>query len=151
MGTGSGYLASIAARYGGEVIGADVNPKAVAYAREHHPLPNVRFVLSDLFSEISGEFDLILFNSPYLPSEEGVSDLDGGPEGNEVIIRFLKEAKKHLAKEGVILLLFSSLSKRDVVDASLKKEGYTFSCIATSHAFFETLFVYEITGSLVAA
>lgn len=146
MGTGSGYLADIAARYAIEVIAADINPKAIEYARLHHPLPNVTYILSDLFKNIQGKFDLILFNSPYLPSEEGIVDLalDGGPEGWEVIAEFLRQAREHLARDGIILLLFSSLTKQEKVDQLIDDNNMKAKCVAKSRLFFEDLFVYEI-------
>lgn len=149
MGTGSGFLAGIIAERADEVVAADLNPAAVAYASSHHPLPNVRYVHTDLFAQIEGSFDLIIFNSPYLPSEEGLVDmaLDGGVEGWEVNARFLKQAHGHLRTNGVILLLFSSLTNKEKMDDIIHEEGYSAKCIASAKLFFEELYVYEIRAT----
>jgi len=74
-------------------------------------------IRGDLFEPVTGEFDLILFNAPYLPTspEERGDDwleyaLDGGTTGREVVERFLNGAPAHLSRFGRILLLISSLT-----------------------------------------
>ena len=64
---------------------------------------------SNLFKNLDEKFDTIIFNPPYLPSDPKLKDLtlDGGKKGYELIQKFLKQAKKHLEKKGIILLLFS--------------------------------------------
>jgi len=109
MGTGSGILALAALEKGCDVLAVDINPKSVAHVKSL----GVDAVVSDLFSNVEGKFDVIVFNPPYLPAI-GCEDADvklvvcGGDVGNEIINRFLLSAKKYLAKGGRILLLFSS-------------------------------------------
>lgn len=143
MGTGSGILAEEAAKYADKVLAVDINKEAI---REH---PSIEFRESNLFSNIKESFDLITFNPPYLPSCAKDSDiaLDGGKEGYELIERFLKQAKKHLNKDGVILLLFSSFSKKEEIKRILKKENYSYKEIAKQHIHFEDLYVYEIQSA----
>ncbi len=77
LGTGSGILANIAAKNAGRVIAVDLNPYAIRCAKENSKLNDVQdridFIQGDLFSAFCDglRFDLILFNAPYLPSEEG--------------------------------------------------------------------------------
>ena len=51
-------------------LAADLSPEALAVARENAKRNGVSaaFVLSDLFAEIEGSFDLITANPPYIPS-----------------------------------------------------------------------------------
>jgi len=70
--------------------------------------------------------------------------LDGGKEGWELIAKFLKQAKNYLRKEGTILLLFSSFSKKDKIDNILKGQDYNYKEIAKERIHFEDLYVYEI-------
>ena len=65
-------------------------------------------------------------------------------EGNELIIRFLKEAKQHLNAKGNILLLFSSLSKPEGIFKSMDQEGYAYEQLLTQKMFMEELFVYRV-------
>ncbi|MBC8500951.1 MAG: methyltransferase [DPANN group archaeon] len=147
MGTGSGILAEEAAKYADKVLGVDINEKAIEYCKKKfNNINNLRFRNSDLFSNIKEKFNLIIFNPPYLSSEPKAPDtaLDGGKQGYEVIEQFLKKAKNYLKEKGVILLLFSSLSKKNKIDSILKEENYKYQEIDKEHIHFEELYVYKI-------
>ena len=152
MGTGSGILAEAAAIYAKKVLAADINEAAVDsfdYIVKDEKIKNIEVVKSDLFENIdkNRKFDLIIFNPPYLPTDEELKDIavDGGKEGYEVIERFLVKAKEYLKPKGKILLLFSSLSKKEVLDGILKIEGYRFREIDSLKLAFERLYVYIIS------
>ncbi len=152
MGTGSGIQAIAASKYAEKVVAVDINGKAIDKLNEKIKslgLRNVFAVQSDLFSGVSEKFDLIIFNPPYLPDEsmdvfEGREALYGGEKGYEVIERFLEEAKNYLKGRGRILLLFSSLSNKIVVEGIMRREGYFFREIRRMKLSFESLYVYEI-------
>ncbi len=138
MGSGSGILAFEAVKYAKSVTAADINPRAVKKLKS-----KLNAVQSDLFSNIEGRFDLILFNAPYLPDgEAGSIETDGGESGSETIERFLKEAKAHLAPRGIILLVFSSYTGD--LDSLFKREGYSFKQVDKEKLFFEQLYLYEL-------
>jgi len=91
-------------------------------------------------------FDIIIFNPPYLPEdarEPKSSKLatTGGKKGNEIIIRFLQQAKNYLNKDGKIFLITSSLAEG--VDFS--KLGYNAKEIGCEKLFFERLCIYELS------
>ena len=71
MGTGSGIQAIAAARHAREVVGVDINPEAVLYAKENIKAvgleERVSVIQGDLFSSLGPEdkFDVILFTPPY--------------------------------------------------------------------------------------
>jgi release factor glutamine methyltransferase len=125
MGTGCGILGILAAKKARDVIAVDVNPYAVRCAKENAALNNVRgkmsFVQGDLFTWLSGKatFDLILFNAPYLPAEEGEADSwigrawAGGATGRQIIDRFIAKAPKQLKQKGRVLLMQSTLANVD--------------------------------------
>jgi len=76
VGTGCGILGVLAAKKAGSVVVVDLNPYAIRCARENSALNDVRgkidFIQTDLFTALNAKatFDLILFNAPYLPSDE---------------------------------------------------------------------------------
>ncbi|MFP4423610.1 MAG: HemK2/MTQ2 family protein methyltransferase [Candidatus Woesearchaeota archaeon] len=142
MGTGSGVLAKEALKYG-KVTAVDKNPKAVQYVRETLDIESFE---SDLFSEIDDRFDLIIFNPPYLPQDPGVEDmaLFGGKKGYEVSVDFLDQAADYLKKEGKILFLFSSLTKKDKIEEALVHNMFTWKEVEKKHIFFEDIYVYII-------
>jgi len=151
MGTGAGILAEEALKYSDYVVAADINPKCVKHINDRfHDNNCIYAVQSDLFENVKGKFDLIIFNPPYLPEDkredqESATATTGGKNGWEIIERFLKDAKGHLNKEGKILLLFSSLTNKDKVDELIKKNGFKFQQIDSQKLAFEELFVYLIS------
>jgi release factor glutamine methyltransferase len=151
MGTGSGILASAAAKHAASVIGADINHEAVIYCSKRYKKNNLRFVQSDLFSSIHQKFDVIIFNPPYLPDDARLSDLavDGGKLGHELIERFLQQAKNFLKSNGCILLLFSSLTNQVRVHEILDKNLYVYKRLGEKKLFYEILYVYRIERSAV--
>ncbi len=119
IGTGSGAVAKSLTEITPQVLAVEINPHAAKYA---HEINGIEVIRGDLFKPLCGEFDLILFNAPYLPTtpEERGDDwleyaLDGGPSGRGVVERFLHEAPPHLSTFGRILLLISSLTGIDEV------------------------------------
>lgn len=145
VGTGSGILAREASRYSDDVLAVDINRRAV------NKLKGGKFSVkcSDLFSKVKSKFDIILFNPPYLPKDDGEPGevslaLCGGSHGYEIIERFLKGLNGHLKNEGFALLVFSSLTDRSMVDNLIYKYGFSFDLIDAKRFDFETLFLYKI-------
>lgn len=73
IGTGTGCIAIELAKYykNADVIAVDVCQQALDMAREnaerHNVLKQINFVLSDVFQEVQGKFDIIVSNPPYIP------------------------------------------------------------------------------------
>ncbi|MBS7643501.1 methyltransferase [Candidatus Bathyarchaeota archaeon] len=151
MGTGCGILAILAAEKAQKVIGVDINPHAIKCAIENAKLNGVDtrkivFRQGNLFEPISAneKFNLIIFNSPYLPVEETKEEWlekawSGGKNGREVIDRFVNEAPKYLKENGRILLLQSTLSDVDKTVENLRKLKLNVRVIAEERMDFETL------------
>jgi len=152
VGTGCGILGIIAAEKAARVIAIDINPHAVRCAIENAVLNHVDdkmfCIRGDLFTAIKNraKFDLILFNAPYLPSEDAEetswleSAWSGGPSGRRIINRFVHDAPNYLKPEGRLLLLQSTLS--NISDTLEKLEGENMkTTVAAEKAlpFFETI------------
>lgn len=143
IGTGSGILAQEVAKYS-NVVACDIDKKIIKRLEKENKNPNLKFIFSDLFSNVEGKFDLIFFNPPYLPSDKiKDKELDGGNKGTEIIARFLYHAKKYLKRNGKILLLCSSLNK--YIEELFIKYDYRFKKIDEQKMFFEKLFIYELS------
>ncbi len=147
VGTGTGLIALLMARKAKYVLGVDVNPKAVELARRNarlNGISNVEFRLSDLFENVSGRFDVITFNAPYLPGEpEKAIDLAlvGGKTGREVIDRFIAEVPDHLNENGRVYLVQSSITGVEETMREFEKAGLRGEVIARRHLFFEDIVV----------
>jgi release factor glutamine methyltransferase len=150
IGTGSGIQAVTAALRLDvkHVVATDINPFAIEAAKMRAWKSGVQekidFVVTNLFEGIIGSFDLIIFNPPYLPSEEGLVDhtCDGGAFGVEVIKQFLAKAPLHLAHGGPILFIYSS-------ETGISQEGcdYTWEILEEKELFFETLYCARLNLS----
>jgi len=103
------------------------------------------FVLSDAagcFRE--GIFDLIFFNPPYLPSDQFQDPaVDGGKDGLEVPLRFLRQALVLLRKGGRVLVLVSGEKQRAEIVKELDRNGLVVRKVAEKRLFYETLSIYE--------
>jgi release factor glutamine methyltransferase len=126
IGTGTGYIAASLMDIA-KVVATDINPHATVCARKR----GVEVIRADLINGISGRFDLIIFNPPYLPTsdEERIDDwlecaLDGGESGRKVIERFIRQASSVLAPGGRILLLISSLTGEEEVKYIWRESGF---------------------------
>lgn len=146
MGCGTGIIAIYLAKQGCKVTAADINDLALQNTKFNAEMNEVRIeiIKSNLFSNIKGRFDLIVFNPPYLPTKNEDVSWDGGEEGIEVIREFLKNAHKHLEKNGEIYVVMSTLGniKR------IKEEFggiYKFEEVISKNIFFERIIVYRLT------
>ena len=141
IGTGSGIQGIAAARKGCEVTFSDISGEALEAARKNAEMGDIKgsFIKSDLFSRITGRFNTIIFNPPYLPSKGiAVRHLDGGRNGREVIDRFLDEYENHVLERHTVLLLESSLNNYEDDVKRLKAE-----VVGKAHIFFEDLVVLK--------
>jgi HemK-related putative methylase len=150
MGCGTGILGIYAAKSEKtrEVVLADISEAAVALARENVSHAGIekkaKVVRSDLFSNIQGAFDIIVFNAPYLPEDPGESPdvakmLSGGKEGVELSIRFLEEAQRHLKQNSHVILVSSSFSNQRLLHEAYKRLGYVPEFEIGKHIFFEEI------------
>ena len=157
IGTGTGLIAVTAAQKSKKVTATDINEDAVKCALKNtitNRTYNVELKQGNLFEPVKDEkFDLILFNTPYLPTEEDEklddelnAAFDGGLEGRETIDKFLDEVKDHLNEGGRVQLVQSSLSDNEKTIQKLEELGFDASITATEKCFFEEIVV--ITGKL---
>jgi release factor glutamine methyltransferase len=108
VGCGTGAGGVVAARHARRVVLADVNERALAFARvnvELAGLTGVEIVTSDVLGGVQGPIDLVVANPPYLRDELRRTYRDGGGElGEALSIRIVREAALRLAPGGTLLL-----------------------------------------------
>ncbi len=121
LGTGSGAIALAIAseRPDARIVATDSSPAALEVAAANgrrHAIGNVRFVLSDWFTELNDEvFDVIVSNPPYIASNdahlsqgdlrhEPAAALSSGSDGLDAIRTIVAAAPRHLTAGGVALL-----------------------------------------------
>ncbi|EQD26204.1 methyltransferase, partial [mine drainage metagenome] len=108
IGCGTGLISVFCAKTGSNVTSVDINPLALNCTENNARLNSVTVntVISDLFEKIDDAYDTVIFNPPYLPSDddiEGAEQWNGGKDGFKVtrpffgipfLIIFLR-AEKH--------------------------------------------------------
>lgn len=119
--TGNGSLAVIASMAYPEVTvdASDISDDALAVARinvdKHKLAKRITLVKSDLFNDLTGPYDLIVCNPPYvnarsmdeLPPEyrhEPRLALAGGDDGMDLVRRIIKDAPSRMSAIGVLVL-----------------------------------------------
>lgn len=117
--TGSAAVAvAVSKEAGCKVIASDISEDALALAQQNIDAhkADVQLVKSDLFNNITGEYDIIIANPPYIATgeitnlEPIVKDyepmlaLDGGKDGLDYYKRIAADFRGHLAPDGVLLL-----------------------------------------------
>ena len=142
IGSGSGIQIQTALASGIKkslIFSCDINKSAVKKFKSL----GFKCIHSDLFSKIIGKFDLIIFNPPYLPLDlrepkNSRIATTGGLKGSEITNRFLTQSKKHLAKNGKIFLVSSSLTK------GIDFLNFKRKIVARKKIFFEELRVWSL-------
>lgn len=142
LGTGSGalLLALLSEYPEAHGLGVDQDSDTLATATRNAARLGLggraRFEVSDWLSEVSGRFDLIVSNPPYIPTEDltgldrAVRDfdsplaLDGGADGLAFYARTLREAGRCLAPGGVLILELG-IGQADSVQALGRDSGWS--------------------------
>ncbi len=122
LGTGTGAIAVtlLAERPQATAVLTDISPAALAVARENAGLHGVEvratFSQGSWFSGVSGRFDLILSNPPYIPEAilptlgpevrnfDPKTALNGGPDGLNPYREMAAEALRFLAPGGRVIV-----------------------------------------------
>lgn len=137
--TGSGAIAIAIKKLNSElkVAASDVSKAALSIARQNSEKNGVcvDFTESDLFENISGKYDFIISNPPYIKSEEiaNLDDnvkeyephiaLDGGVDGYDFYNKIIPQAKNFL-NTGGYLAFEVGLGQADTVAETMEANGY---------------------------
>ena len=132
LGTGSGAIAVtlLAERPDASGVATDLSPTALAVARSNAErngvLPRLAFVEGRWFSPVTGRFDIIVSNPPYIP-ERDIAELSpdvrnfdprlalvGGADGLDPYRAIAAGAAAHLVEEGHVLVEIGAGQAEDV-------------------------------------
>ena len=113
MGTGSGVNAILAASKAANVVAVDINPVALEATSDNAARNGVadRITVrrSDVFSNVEGEFDLIVFDPPFRWfAPRDLLEAATTDEDYRAMTTFFREARQHLAPAGRMLIFFGS-------------------------------------------
>ena len=150
IGTGSGLVSMYASLLTDDVTATDINYNALELAEKNFKLNNIgtiKLEFGDLFEPVKDKkFDVILFNTPYLPtdSDDIINDdlnyaFDGGLDGRKVIDRFINEVSNHLNDKGIVQTIQSSLSDNDRTLHMFDRNGFIAEIAESEKFFFEEI------------
>ena len=150
IGTGSGLVSMYASLLTDDVTATDINYNALELAEKNFKLNNINTIkleFGDLFEPVKDKkFDVILFNTPYLPtdSEDIINDdlnyaFDGGLDGRKVIDRFINEVSNHLNYKGIVQIIQSSLSDNNRTLDMFDRNGFIAEIAESEKFFFEEI------------
>ena len=121
---------------------ADISKQAVNVAKENAKSneTSVLFERSDLFEKITGTFDVIVSNPPYIPTDvipglmpevrcfEPVEALDGREDGLYFYRRIITEGREYL-KNGGFLLFEIGYEQGTAVSELMRETGFSDVCV----------------------
>jgi release factor glutamine methyltransferase len=136
MGTGSGVNAILAASRGAEVLAVDINPYALDAARTNAERNGVadRIAIrhSDVFSDVDGRFDLMVFDPPFrwfTPRDHlEMASADPNYAG---LTAFFRGARAHLTDSGRMLVFFGTSGDIAYLNRLIDDEGFACQTLAT--------------------
>jgi ribosomal protein L3 glutamine methyltransferase len=149
--TGSGCLAILTALAfpNAEVAAVDLSEDALSVAErnvaDYHLTDRVELIQSDAFAKLAGrKFDLIVSNPPYVNAEsvaalppeylhEPELALGSGEDGLDFTRIILREAKKHLSKNGILIVEIGH--NRDDLEAAYPTLPFTWLDTAAGDEF----------------
>lgn len=129
VGTGSGAIAIAIKKHRPDLVvtASDVSDQALKVARRNakkHAQP-VKFIKSNLFGQITDQFDVITANLPYLRNDaelmpevgyEPKVALLGGEDGLDLYRKFFKDIKPHLRPASFVLIEADPWQHADLID-----------------------------------
>lgn len=141
IGTGSGALSiTVVENTNANILAVDISEGAINIAKQNMKLHGIEedrmnIILSDIYENVEGEFDIIFSNPPYIRTEEIKNldkdvlkephlALDGGESGLDYYIKIIGDAKDYLKEDGYIIFEIGYDQRKDI-EKIAKDVGYT--------------------------
>lgn len=153
VGTGTGFIAINIVQNCNFVIGTDIDINSIKEAKNivrNKRVHNIDFIVCDLATALrDSSVNLVIFNPPYLPSDEYKTDIDIQTlqfyDKNDIIVRFIIDARRILARNGSCYMVYSSLTDTREMMRIAPVLFNSVKVIAEKTLFFETLYVIEFS------
>lgn len=139
MCTGSGciLISLLKMKQGCKGVGVDISAQAIETARENAKMNEVdaTWICSDLFAEVTGKFDVMVSNPPYIATSvietlmpevvefEPYDALDGHEDGLFFYRRLVKQSGEYLTDQGYLLFEIG-YDQGEAVAELMKQAGY---------------------------
>ena len=135
MGTGSGVNAILAASKTAEVVAVDINPVAIEAARNNAVYNGVADRIevrrSDVFSNVDGKFDLIIFDPPFRWfAPRDLLEAATADENYRALSTFFRKAQQYLVLNGRMLIFFGSSGDLAYLNRLIDGGGFAAEVVA---------------------
>ncbi len=170
MGTGTGIIAIFfqllkrkLSNFNPRIFASDISEEAISCAKRNEKTysfkDHITFIKSDLFqsfpSELNNQFEIIIFNPPYLPSlkSNASSKLkkddicwDGGEKGYELFLQFLEDVRGYLKPciGSRVYYITSSMVNLNLFHEIIKQKGFKSLILDKTHVFFEDIILAKL-------
>lgn len=158
IGSGSGYVSIYLAKKhpNAEFFCIDINYYASNTTNKNAKRNSIEFgvICSDLFNSFKNTniqsrfFDIIIFNSPYLPvKEEGLiaKAWSGGVGGLEVVEKFINNLSNHLKVNGSCFLVVSSKTNITRLTQLIIKNNFIYKKLDSVKEGKEEIILFQLT------
>ena len=133
IGTGSGCIAvTLSKELKANLTAVDISNKALKVAKENAKInnTNINFIKSNIFSNITEKFDIIISNPPYIREDEEIEKIVKDNEPHQALYakenglyfyhKILKEAPKYLEKDFLISFEIGELQAKEIENLANK-------------------------------
>lgn len=157
VGSGSGYVSLYLAKKFSfaEYFCLDVNFSAAIATHQNAISNKINLIVysSNLFTAIMSQsnfkqfFDIVLFNSPYLPFlDKGMLEKawSGGRDGLEIIIPFIENLSMVLKSTGVVYLVVSSKTNHSKLIELFNSNNYLYKLLDKVSEGKEEIILYQL-------
>ncbi len=152
IGTGSGAICvSLACELpGANIVATDISQEALDTAKANSETygvsDRISFLIADIFAGVSGQYDLIVSNPPYIPSADIASlqeevrqfdparALDGGEDGYDFYRHIFGHARNFLSENGQV-----------IVEVGIGQAQFV-STLAVEGGFSEVIVIKDLNG-----
>lgn len=146
IGCGTGILSIILSKKIKDITCTDLNPVAVKCTKINSILNNSKITVfqSDLFENVKGKFDCVIFNTPFflILDRERLLKLTWKSYLMDILMvnRFAKQVHSHLRKGGIIFLLLYSGYENVWINAL---KDFDVKIIARKNIFFKNVLILK--------
>jgi release factor glutamine methyltransferase len=158
IGVGSCIITEALLKQFSLVAGSDIDVESLRFCKQRGL--DAHLACCDAASAFRGEFDLIVSNPPYLPSQINRDKnletspvarsarpdiaVEGGLKGIELTLHFIKSALPLLKQDGAILIVVSSHADLSALASELHGLDLSSKIVVEKKLFFEEIAVLEI-------